>query len=138
MSDTNPVLDRIAHGAGASLFDHHDRAAHHHEKAAEQHRLAAEAQRANDTSGAAVHATQAWGHGAHAQQYANESLKGYAVTDAYPVTSERPMSATTTASTRVVGAANTTSDEPTLGYDTGASAGATTVNPTAANTPSIS
>ena len=130
MSDINPTLDRLARGAGGGmhLFQHHDRAAHHHEKAAEQHRLAAEAQRAGDTSGAASYATQAWGHGAHAQDYANESLKGYAATEADAEVGGSPVS-----SGRVPGA--TTSDEPPLGYTTENVASG--LNPNAANTPGI-
>ncbi len=108
MTDINPTLDRLAHGSAEArmrLFNHHERAAHHHEKAAEQHRRAAEAHRSGDTAGAAGYATQAWGHGAHAQEHANESLKGYAPTDGYPTDA--------------------------------AVAEAPTLNPTAANTPSI-
>jgi hypothetical protein len=109
MSDINPILDRLARGGGGPrLFDHHERAAHHHEKAAEQHRLAAQAERSGDTAGAAGYATRAWGHGAHAQEHANESLKGYAG-----------------------------SDEPPLGYTGGDTSGAPTLDPTAANTPGI-
>ena len=103
MSDINPVLDRQAHDGGGSafsLFHHHDRAAAHHEKAAEQHRRAAEAHRAGDATGASSFATQAWGHGAHAQHHANESLKGYAdpsdiVVGASPETTINPNAAYT-------------------------------------------
>jgi hypothetical protein len=112
MTDINPVLDRLAHRSAEKrmhMFQHHTRAAHHHEKAAEQHRLAAEAHRSGDTTVAASYATQAWGHGAHAQDHANESLKGYAPTE-----------------------------EPPLGYPTGGTAGVgETVNPDAAYTPNI-
>ena len=138
MSDINPTLDRLAHGGGGMhLFDHHDRAAHHHEQAAEQHRLAAAAHRAGDTAGAAGYATQAWGHGAHAQQHANESLKGYAVTDSSPVAPDETRAATTSSSTRIVGGGPGTSDEPALGYTGGDTSRAPNVNPTAANTPGI-
>ena len=112
MSDINPTLDRLAHGSAEArmhLFNHHNRAAHHHEKAAEQHRRAAEAHRAGDTSVAAGYATQAWGHGAHAQEHANESLKGYAPTDP---------------DTGAYATGGPTIEAPTL-------------NPDAANTPSI-
>ena len=139
MTDINPTLDRQAHGAsdgGLHLFHHHDRAADHHEKAAEQHRRAAEAHRAGDTAGAATYATQAWGHGAHAEHHANESLKGYAEAETAAEVGASPVATGRLSGVGATGA--TTAEDTTDGYLTGgAIPDAPTLNPTAANTPGI-
>ena len=135
MTDINPTLDRIAHGAydhHLRLKGHHENAAMHHERAAEHHRRAAQAHEAQDNAAAGAYATTAYSHGAHAQHHATESLKGYAM--------EPGMEGSGSTESAEEGVLRSGGGEsPSTGYPTGGeSVMAPATNPDAAFTPGIS